>query len=51
MNLYTDAKTERMPWFEIPTKMFQSLNAGFIILFCNWYGQNANQLEKKLLPI
>jgi POT family proton-dependent oligopeptide transporter len=28
MNLYTDAKTDRM----LPTVMFQSLNAGFIIL-------------------
>jgi POT family proton-dependent oligopeptide transporter len=34
MNLYTDTKTDRMllGW-EIPTVMFQSLNAGFIILF------------------
>lgn len=34
MNLYTDAKTNRMllGW-EVPTVMFQSLNAGFIILF------------------
>jgi POT family proton-dependent oligopeptide transporter len=33
MNLYTDTKTDRMllGW-EIPTVMFQSLNAGFIIL-------------------
>jgi POT family proton-dependent oligopeptide transporter len=36
MNLYTDAKTDRMllGW-QVPTVMFQSLNAGFIIL-CNW---------------
>lgn len=34
MNLYTDTKTDRMllGW-EVPTVMFQSLNAGFIILF------------------
>lgn len=34
MNLYTDAKTDRvlLGW-EVPTVMFQSLNAGFIILF------------------
>ena len=34
MNLYTETKTNRMllGW-EIPTVMFQSLNAGFIILF------------------
>lgn len=34
MNLYTDAKTNRVLFgWEIPTIMFQSLNAGFIILF------------------
>jgi POT family proton-dependent oligopeptide transporter len=34
MNLYTDAKTDRMLFgWEVPTVMFQSLNAGFIILF------------------
>jgi POT family proton-dependent oligopeptide transporter len=34
MNLYTDTKTDRMLLgFEIPTVMFQSLNAGFIIYF------------------
>ncbi|MBX9886393.1 MAG: oligopeptide:H+ symporter [Flavobacteriaceae bacterium] len=34
MNLYTDTKTDRMLLgFEVPTVMFQSLNAGFIILF------------------
>ncbi|MBU3821050.1 oligopeptide:H+ symporter [Flavobacteriaceae bacterium XHP0103] len=34
MNLYTETKTNRMllGW-EVPTVMFQSLNAGFIILF------------------
>lgn len=34
MNLYTDEKTNRIlgSW-EVPTVMFQSLNAGFIILF------------------
>jgi POT family proton-dependent oligopeptide transporter len=33
MNLYTDTKTDRMLFgWEIPTVMFQSLNAGFIIL-------------------
>jgi POT family proton-dependent oligopeptide transporter len=32
MNLYTDAKTDRMllGW-QVPTVMFQSLNAGFIM--------------------
>ncbi|QDO93608.1 peptide MFS transporter [Formosa sediminum] len=35
MNLYTDTKTDRnfFGLFVIPTSMFQSLNAGFIILF------------------
>lgn len=33
MNLYTDTKTDRILFgLEIPTVMFQSLNAGFIIL-------------------
>ena len=35
MNLYTETNTDRLlslDW-EIPTVMFQSLNAGFIILF------------------
>ncbi len=33
MNLYTESKTDRMLFgWEIPTIMFQSLNAGFIIL-------------------
>ena len=34
MNLYTDEKTNRLiGGWEVPTVMFQSLNAGFIILF------------------
>lgn len=34
MNLYTDTKTDRVLFgWEIPTVMFQGLNAGFIILF------------------
>ncbi len=34
MNLYTDTKTDRNLFgWQIPTVMFQSLNAGFIILF------------------
>ncbi|NNE25956.1 MAG: peptide MFS transporter [Saprospiraceae bacterium] len=34
MNLYTDNKTDRMLFgWEVPTIWFQSLNAGFIILF------------------
>jgi len=34
MNLYTESKTNRVLFgWEIPTIMFQSLNAGFIILF------------------
>ncbi len=34
MNLYTDTKTDRNLWgWQVPTIMFQSLNAGFIILF------------------
>lgn len=37
MNLYTDTKTNRMllGW-EVPTVMFQSLNAGFIILLATF---------------
>ena len=36
MNLYTEEKTNRMLMgFEVPTVMFQSLNAGFIILFAS----------------
>ena len=34
MNLYTESKTNRMLFgMQVPTVMFQSLNAGFIILF------------------
>lgn len=34
MNLYTESKTNRVIFgYEVPTVMFQSLNAGFIILF------------------
>lgn len=34
MNLYTESKTDRVLFgWQIPTVMFQSLNAGFIILF------------------
>jgi POT family proton-dependent oligopeptide transporter len=34
MNLYADSKTDRMLWgMQVPTVMFQSLNAGFIIIF------------------
>lgn len=34
MNLYTDTKTDRNLFgWQVPTVMFQSLNAGFIILF------------------
>jgi POT family proton-dependent oligopeptide transporter len=34
MNLYTEAKTDRMLFgWQVPTIWFQSLNAGFIILF------------------
>ncbi|SEA61715.1 proton-dependent oligopeptide transporter, POT family [Flavobacterium gillisiae] len=34
MNLYADSKTDRMLLgMEVPTVMFQSLNAGFIIIF------------------
>jgi len=37
MNLYTDTKTNRMLFgWEVPTVMFQSLNAGFIILFATY---------------
>ncbi|MAX80874.1 MAG: MFS transporter [Crocinitomicaceae bacterium] len=36
MNLYTDTKTDRVLFgWEIPTIMFQSLNAGFIIIFAS----------------
>ncbi|WP_142785185.1 peptide MFS transporter [Changchengzhania lutea] len=62
MNLYTDTKTNRMllGW-EIPTVMFQSLNAGFIILFATlvasiWAkrklkGKEASSLFKMALGI
>ena len=62
MNLYTDTKTDRMllGW-EIPTVMFQSLNAGFIILFATlvasiWAkrklkGKEASSLFKMALGI
>ncbi|MDO6761617.1 peptide MFS transporter [Tamlana sp. 2_MG-2023] len=34
MNIYTDTKTDRMLFgWQVPTIMFQSLNAGFIIIF------------------
>lgn len=34
MNLYTDSNTDRILFgMEVPTVMFQSLNAGFIVLF------------------
>ncbi|WP_147678401.1 peptide MFS transporter [Algibacter pacificus] len=37
INLYTDTKTNRVLFgWEIPTVMFQSLNAGFIILFATF---------------
>jgi POT family proton-dependent oligopeptide transporter len=46
MNLYTDAKTDRMLGWQVPTVMFQSLNAGFIILFATGvagFGQNVRK--------
>jgi POT family proton-dependent oligopeptide transporter len=37
MTIYTEQKTNRMLWgMEIPTPMFQGLNAGFILLFAVW---------------
>jgi len=37
MNLYTESNTDRMLFgWEIPTVMFQSLNAGFIIIFATF---------------
>ncbi|WP_158845219.1 peptide MFS transporter [Algibacter sp. L1A34] len=37
MNLYTDTNTDRMLFgWEVPTVMFQSLNAAFIILFATF---------------
>ncbi len=62
MNLYTDTKTNRvlLGW-EIPTVMFQSLNAGFIIIFATivagfWAkrklkGKEASSLFKMALGI
>ncbi|WMI68494.1 peptide MFS transporter [Mangrovimonas sp. YM274] len=62
MNLYTDTKTDRMLLgMEIPTIMFQSLNAGFIIIFATivasvWAkrklkGKEASSLFKMALGI
>jgi POT family proton-dependent oligopeptide transporter len=37
MSLYTEAKTDRMLFgWEVPTPIFQGLNAGFILLFAVW---------------
>ena len=62
MNLYTDTNTDRMLFgWEIPTVMFQSLNAGFIILFATFIaglwakrklkGKEASSLFKMALGI
>ncbi len=62
MNLYTESKTDRVLFgWEIPTVMFQSLNAGFIILFATtvagiWAkrqlnGKEASSLFKMALGI
>ncbi|WP_281847304.1 peptide MFS transporter [Olleya namhaensis] len=62
MNLYTDTKTDRMLFgLQIPTVMFQSLNAGFIILFATFIagvwakrklkGKEASSLFKMALGI
>jgi POT family proton-dependent oligopeptide transporter len=62
MNLYTDTKTDRILFgWEIPTVMFQSLNAGFIIIFATivasiWAkrklkGKEASSLFKMALGI
>ncbi len=62
MNLYTDTKTNRVLFgWKIPTVMFQSLNAGFIILFAtavaNWWakrklkGKEASSLFKMAVGI
>lgn len=62
MNLYTDTNTDRMLFgWEVPTVMFQSLNAGFIILFATlvasiWAkrklkGKEASSLFKMALGI
>ncbi|MEP5339961.1 MAG: oligopeptide:H+ symporter [Algibacter sp.] len=62
MNLYTDTNTDRMllGW-EVPTVMFQSLNAGFIIIFATFVagiwakrklkGKEASSLFKMALGI
>jgi len=45
MSIYTETKTDRMLFgYEIPTPMFQGLNAGFILLFAVWI---ANIWEKR----
>jgi len=37
MSIYTETKTDRMLLgYEIPTPMFQGLNAGFILIFAVW---------------
>ncbi|MDC9722471.1 MAG: peptide MFS transporter [Urechidicola sp.] len=37
MNVYTNTKTDRILFgWEVPTPMFQGLNAGFILLFAVW---------------
>jgi len=62
MNLYTESKVDRVLFgWEIPTVMFQSLNAGFIILFATvvasiWAkrklkGKEASSLFKMALGI
>lgn len=62
MNLYTESKTNRVLFgWEIPTVMYQSLNAGFIILFATavasfWAkrqlkGKEASSLFKMALGI
>ena len=62
MNLYTETNTDRMLFgWEVPTVMFQSLNAGFIILFATavagfWArrklkGKEASSLFKMALGI
>lgn len=62
MNLYTETNTNRMLFgWEVPTVMFQSLNAGFIILFATlvasiWAkrklkGKEASSLFKMALGI
>ncbi len=62
MNLYTETNTDRMLFgWEVPTVMFQSLNAGFIIIFATivagyWAkrklkGKEASSLFKMALGI